>query len=84
MAANSTTAPVLLARMLYCLVSSVTAITEQTEVSLNRAMKSLVTGGMTMRMACGTMTRRSAVRRDMPRASAACICPSGMAWSPAR
>ena len=39
----------------YCLVSSMMVITEQTDVSLNSAMKSLVTGGITMRTACGTM-----------------------------
>ena len=51
-------APVLLPRIEYCLVSSTSVITEQTEVSLNRAMKSLVTGGITIRTACGTITRR--------------------------
>ena len=46
---------------LYFRVSSVMRITEQTDVSLNSAMKSLVTGGMTIRSACGMMITRSAV-----------------------
>ena len=82
--ANSTTPPVLLARIEYRFVSSTSEITEQTEVSLNSAMKSLVTGGMTMRTACGTRIRRSAIRLDMPSASAASICPTGIACNPAR
>ena len=74
----------LLARIEYCFVSSTSVITEQTDVSLNSAMKSFVTGGITIRTACGTITRRSASRRDIPSASAASICPAGIAWRPAR
>ena len=59
-------------------------ITEQTDVSLKSAMKSLVTGGITMRVACGMITRRSAIVRDIPRARAASIWPAGIACSPAR
>ena len=80
--ANSTAPPVLLARIEYCLVSSTSVITEQTEVSLNRAMKSLVTGGITIRTAWGTITRRKAIRRDIPSASAASIWPAGIACKP--
>ena len=83
-AANSSVAPVSLACTMYCLVSSITVITEQTDVSLNRAMKSLVTGGITIRTACGMMTRRRASAGDIPSASAASICPRGMACRPAR
>ena len=46
---------------MYFRVSSVMRITEQTEVSLKSAMKSFVTGGITMRNACGTITVRIAV-----------------------
>ena len=42
---NSIAPPVLLARIEYSLVNSIRVMTEQTEVSLKRAMKSLVTGG---------------------------------------
>ena len=65
-AASSSVAPVSLACTLYCLVSSITVITEQTDVSLNMAMKSLVTGGTTIRTACGMMIRRRARAGDMP------------------
>ncbi len=84
MAASSKVAPVLLRCTLYCLVSSITVITEQTLVSLNRAMKSLVTGGTTIRTACGMIIRRRASAGDMPSASAASICPRGTACKPAR
>jgi hypothetical protein len=59
-------------------------ITEQTDVSLNSAMKSFTTGGSTSRNARGTTTRRSASGRDMPSDSAASSCPGGNACSPAR
>ena len=78
------TAPVLLARMEYGLVSSTTVITEQTEVSLNMAMKSFITGGITIRTACGMTIRRSASRDDMPSDRAASIWPRGIACKPAR
>jgi polar amino acid transport system substrate-binding protein len=41
-------------------------IIEQMLVSLKRAMKSLVTGGMTIRTACGSTTRRIAVSGVIP------------------
>jgi hypothetical protein len=70
--------------MLNCFVSSMMVTTEQTEVSLNMAMKSLTTGGMTMRNACGTMIRRSACTLLMPSDNAASIWPPGIACRPAR
>ena len=82
--ANSIAPPVLLARIEYSLVSSISVITEQTDVSLNSAMKSLVTGGITIRTAWGMITRRKAIARDIPRARAASIWPGGIACSPAR
>ena len=82
--ANSITPPVLFARIEYCFVSSTSVITEQTDVSLKSAMKSFVTGGITIRTACGTITRRKAILRDIPSASAASICPTGIACKPAR
>src|SRR6516162_8520711 len=41
-------------------------------------MKSLTTGGMTMRAACGTITRRIASTRVMPSESAAAVPPGQM------
>ena len=61
------------------LVSSTKVTTEQTLVSLNSAMKSLTTGGITIRTAWGTMMRRRASARLIPSASAASICPRGTA-----
>jgi hypothetical protein len=59
-------------------------IAEQTEVSLNSAMKSFVTGGITIRTACGTITRRMVSHHPMPMACAASICPLSIASMPAR
>ena len=58
--------PVLLAATEYCFESSSTAMTEQTAVSLKSAMKSLAVAGITVRMACGRMIRRTARPRDIP------------------
>ena len=85
MIANSMIAPVLCARIEYCLVSSTTVITEQTEVSLNSAMKSLVTGGMTIRTACGRMMRRMRLTPTHSQSTARLpSVPRGMACKPAR
>ena len=65
-------------------VNSTTVTTEQTLVSLKSAIKSFVTGGMTIRIACGKMIRRTAMDLDMPSASAASIWPRGIACKPAR
>src|SRR5262249_4368667 len=55
-----------LVRIRYCLVSSTTAMTLTTLVSLNRATRSLVMGGMMTRMAWGRMMRRNVSGADMP------------------
>ena len=65
-------------------VSSTSVTTEQTDVSLKSAMKSLITGGMTMRTACGTMIRRSAERARHPERERRLHLPVGIAWRPAR
>ena len=80
----STTAWVLIDKTVNRLVSPMSVTTEHTEVSLNSAMKSFTTGGMTIRTAWGTITRKIAWVGDIPNDSAASICPPGMAWMPAR
>ena len=59
-------------------------ITDTIEESLNIAMKSLVTGGITKRSAWGRITCRNVCQCDIPSASAASVCPRGMDWMPAR
>ncbi len=70
--------------MVMRLVSSTTVITETSELSFSRAMKSLATPGSEKRNACGSTTRRTTIGPVMPSASAASICPRGTACSPAR
>ncbi len=54
------------------------------EVSFIRAMKSFSSGGITLRTACGTITKRIAWPWLMPSERAASICPRGTASMPAR
>ena len=82
--ASSTILPVESASTLYRLVSSITVIAEQTLVSLKSAMKSLVTGGITIRTACGTSTCRRACHFESPSDRLASNWPRGTALSPAR
>ncbi|MOA69642.1 hypothetical protein D3C78_1979440 [compost metagenome] len=51
---------------------------------MNKAMKSLVTGGMATRSDWGRITKRRICGRLRPSASEASICPLGTAWMPAR
>ncbi len=64
--------------------TSLRAITPTRVVSFIRAMKSLSSGAITLRTACGTITLRIAWPWLMPSERAASICPSGTASIPAR
>ena len=59
-------------------------MTDTSEVSLMRAMKSLPTAGMTILKACGRTMRRCVCQPLRPIAQAASFCPLGTAWMPAR
>src|SRR3954449_5598252 len=67
-----------------CRNSSVTRMSEASEVSLTRLMKVFDSGGTDTRAACGRMIRRSASRRDMPIMCAASHWPFGTDWIAAR
>ena len=54
------------------------------EQSYNKAMKSLVMGGIAIRNACGKIIRLRIKRPDIHRDSAASVCPFGIACMPAR
>ena len=64
--------------------SSSTVMTDTSEVSLIRAMKSLPTAGMTILNACGRTMRRCVCQPLRPIAQAASFWPLGTAWMPAR
>ena len=64
--------------------TSARAMTLTSEVSFISAMKSLSSGGMTLRTACGTITWRIAWPWLIPSERAASIWPRGTASIPAR
>ena len=57
---------------------------ETSAESLIIAMNSLPMAGVTIRIACGSTTRRIVSRSVMPIDCAASIWPRGIAWIPAR
>ena len=65
-------------------VSSGTAITDASDVSLKREMKALLRDGSTTRNMVGSRTWRSRCQRVSPMAMPASISPRGTASSPAR
>ena len=60
------------------------ATTEASAVSFITLMQLLVSGGMTMRIACGRITSIIVCRLERPSAADASNCPCGMASIPAR
>ena len=54
------------------------------DVSLTRLIVSLLTGGRTWRIICGTMMRRIVCVYVMPSDFAASYCPRPIDWMPAR
>ena len=59
-------------------------MTLASEVAFTMPMNSLPSGGITTRIACGRMIRRSARSRPMPIACAASYCPMSTDSMPAR
>ncbi len=57
---------------------------DASDVSFSSVMNSLPVGGITIRIACGTTTRRRMRRRDIPSARPASSCPGSTESRPAR
>ena len=64
--------------------SSTTKKPPATEVFLVRAMKTLISGGIVMRNACGSTTRLTVWPKPSPTLRAASACPTGTPLMPDR
>ena len=60
-------------------VSSAMPTTDTSEEALRSRMNSLMSGGIEMRNACGSSTRRQISEPAKPSATAASVCPRGTA-----
>ena len=64
--------------------NSCSEMIDASDVSLSSVMNSLPIGGIAIRIACGTTTRRMMLRRDMPSARPASSWPGSTDMRPAR
>src|SRR5690606_16988480 len=65
-------------------VASVEPAMNSSEVSLMSSTNSFVSGGITIREACGTVTENIVLPDPMPSERAASVWPFGTPWMPAR